>query len=103
MRARDLEESDLHIALDKIKRSDGHVSETTAKNIAGSTGDVEGRWVHLDLAGLTQRRNDEVPGRRRDAVVGACWSSSTEHGIVKTEGFVQGGDDGGRGVKEARD
>ena len=35
MRARDLEESDLHIALDKIKRSDGHVSETTAKNIAG--------------------------------------------------------------------
>ena len=54
---RDLEESDLHIALDEIDRSDGHVSETIAENTAGSTGGVEGRRVHLDLAGLARRRN----------------------------------------------
>ena len=37
---RDLEESDLHITLDEIKRGDGHVSETTAKNTTGGTGDI---------------------------------------------------------------
>ena len=45
---------DLHIALDEIKRSDGHVSEITAENTAGGIGDVEGRRVHLDLARLAQ-------------------------------------------------
>ena len=79
------------------------MSETTAENTAGGTGGVEGRRVHLDLAGLARRRNDEVPGRRRDAAVGACWCSSTKHGLVKSEGFVRGGDGGGRGVEEARD
>ena len=44
---------DLHIALDEIKRSDGHVSEITAENTAGGTCGVEGRRVHLDLVGLT--------------------------------------------------
>ena len=54
---RDLEESDLHIALDEIERSDGHVSETTTENTAGDIGSVEGRGVHLDLAGLAWRQN----------------------------------------------
>ena len=79
------------------------MSETIVENTADGTGGVEGRRVHLNLAGLTQRRNDEVPSRRQDAVVGACWSSRIEHGLVKIEGFVQGGDGGGRGVEEARD
>ena len=87
---RDVEESDLHIALDEIERSDGHVSGTSAETTADATGGEEGRRVHLDLARLARCRNDEVPGRRRDAVVGACcwWRSSTEHGSVKTKGFV---------------
>ena len=40
------------------------MSETTVENTVGGTGGVEGRRVHLDLAGLARRRNDEVPGRR---------------------------------------
>jgi len=40
------------------------VSETTAENTADGTGGIEGRQVHLDLAGLARRRNDEVPGGR---------------------------------------
>ena len=89
-RVRDVEESDLHIALEDIERSDGHVSGTSAETTADCTGGKEGRRVHLDLARLARCRNDEVPGRRRDAVVGACcwWRSSTEHGSVKTKGFV---------------
>ena len=79
------------------------MSETIAENTDGNTGGVEGRQVHLDLDELARHWNDEVPGQRRDAIVGACWSSNTEHGLVKTEGFVQGGDDGGRGVEEAQD
>ena len=49
---RDLEESNLHIELDEIERSDGHVSETTAENTIGDTGSVEGWRVHLNLARL---------------------------------------------------
>ena len=79
------------------------MSETIAENTVGNTGGVEGQQVHLDLAELARHWNDEVPGQRRDTVVGACWSSSTEHGLVKTKGFVRGGDDGGRGVGEAQD
>ena len=40
------------------------MSETTAENTAGGTGGVEAQRVHLSLAGLTWRQNDEVPGRR---------------------------------------
>jgi hypothetical protein len=66
----DLKESDLHIALDKVERSDGRVSETTAENTSGSTGGVEGRRIHLDLpARLVRCRNDDVSRRRREAVV----------------------------------
>ena len=50
-------------------------------------------WAHL----APERRSSRSKMRRR------CWSSSTEHGLVKTEGFVRGGDGGGRGVEEARD
>ena len=64
--------SDLHIALDEIERSAGHVSETIAENTAGNIGGVEGQQVHLDLAELARHWNDEVPGQRRDTVVGAC-------------------------------
>ena len=35
--------SDLHIALDEIERSDGHVSETTVENTASGTGSIQGR------------------------------------------------------------
>ena len=66
---------DLHIALYEIERSDGHVSETTAENTKGGIGGVEGPRVHLDLARLAWHWNDEVPGRRRDVVVGAAASS----------------------------
>ena len=79
------------------------MSETIAENTVCNTGGVEGRQVHLDLAELARHWNDEVPGQRRDAIVGACWSSNTEHGLVKTEEFVRGGDSGGRRVEEARD
>ena len=79
------------------------MSETTTENTKGGIGGVEGPRVHLDLARLTWQWNNEVPGRRRDVVVGACWSSSIEHGLVKTEGFLRGGDGVGRGVEEARD
>ena len=48
---RDVEESDLHIALEDIERSDGHVSGTSAETTADCTGGKEGRRVHLDLAG----------------------------------------------------
>ena len=33
------------------------MSETTIENTVGSTGGVEGRRVHLDLAGLARRWN----------------------------------------------
>lgn len=59
-----LRKSDLHIALDKIERGDGHVSETAAKDSSCRTGGVEGRRVHLDLlARLFRRRDDEVLSR----------------------------------------
>lgn len=63
----DLKKSDLHIAFDKVERSDGHVSETTAEDPTGRAGGVEGRRVHLDLhAGLARGRNEDVaPPRRR--------------------------------------
>jgi len=38
----DLKKSDLHIAFDKVERSDGHVSETTAEDPTGRAGGVEG-------------------------------------------------------------
>ena len=44
------EERDLHITLDKVKRSDGHVSEATAEDSTSSTGSIEGGRVELDLA-----------------------------------------------------
>lgn len=40
---------DLHIAFDEIKRSNSHVSESTAQYSTNSTGGVELRRVHLDL------------------------------------------------------
>ena len=63
----DLKESDLHIAFDKVERSDGHVSETAAEDPTGRAGGVEGRRVHLDpLSGLARGRNKDVaPPRRR--------------------------------------
>ena len=54
---KDLEELDLHIALDEIERSDGHVSETTVENTAGGIGNIEGRGVHLNLTGLAWCQN----------------------------------------------
>jgi len=39
----------LHIALDKIKRSDSHVSESTAKNPTSSTSQIISWWEHLYL------------------------------------------------------
>ena len=56
---------DLHIALDEIKRSDGHVSEATAEDPSGGTRGVESRRVHFDLSGLARSRNHEVLRRRR--------------------------------------
>ena len=59
---RDLEESNLHIELDEIERSDGHVSETTAENTVGGTGNVEGWRVHLNLARLARHQNQRQAG-----------------------------------------
>ena len=42
-RVRDLEESDLHIALDEIERSDGNVSGTSAETTANGIGGVKGQ------------------------------------------------------------
>lgn len=63
----DLKESHLHIAFDKVERSDGRVSETAAEDPAGRAGGVEGRRVHLNLfSGLARGRNEDVaPPRRR--------------------------------------
>ena len=88
----DLEELNLHIALDKIERSDSHVSETTAKNTVGGTGGVEGWRVHLDLVRFAWCRNQ----RRADLLIpllgfdhggfGAWWAAwigenDGQHGI----------------------
>lgn len=48
----------LHIALDEVERSNCHVSETTAKDTAESTGGVELRRVHLDLLSRLIGRGD---------------------------------------------
>lgn len=53
---------DLHITLDEVKRSDGHVSETTAQYSSKSTSSVELWRVHLDLAGLGRSRNHKGLG-----------------------------------------
>ena len=53
------------------------MSETIVENTADGTGGVEGRRVHLNLAGLTQRLNDEVPSQRQDTVVGACGAAAS--------------------------
>lgn len=51
----------LHIALDEIERSNGHVSETTAENPTEGTRGVEGRRVHLDpFPWLRGRRDQEI-------------------------------------------
>lgn len=52
--------SDLHITFDEVKRSDGRVSETAAEDSTEGTGGVEFRRVHLDLAWLARRWNQEV-------------------------------------------
>lgn len=58
---------DLHITLDKVKRSDGHVSKATAENTTGGTGGIKCGGVHLYLhPRLARRRHDEVlPSQRR--------------------------------------
>ncbi|GLT97668.1 hypothetical protein SLE2022_152230 [Rubroshorea leprosula] len=54
--------STLHIALDEIKRSDGRVSQTTAKDSAKSASSVECRQVHLNLLSrFIRRRDDKAP------------------------------------------
>ena len=96
-------EKDLHITLDKVKRSDSHVSETTAENSTESTGSIECRRVHLDLARLTWSRNHEVGPGGSDFQIGSRRNggggrSRVEH-LLERQGF--GG--GGRGVEEGRD
>lgn len=50
----------LHITLDKIERSEGGVSETTAEASTEGTGSVESRGIHLQfLGGVSGRRNGE--------------------------------------------
>lgn len=93
---------DLHIALDEIKRSDGHVSETTAEDSTGSTSSVEGRRVHLDLlGGLGRSRDDETLGLRDGVDIGVEAGGGGRGGVkhlLEAKGFG-----GGRGVEEARD
>ena len=55
----------LHITLDEVKRSNGHVSEATAEDTAGGACCVEGRRVHLDLAGLAGSWNHEPAAAAR--------------------------------------
>lgn len=53
---------DLHITLDEVKRSNGHVSESTAEYTAGGAGSIESRRVHLDLPKrLLRSRNHHPP------------------------------------------
>ena len=49
------ERGDLHIALNEVKRSDGHVSKTTAEDSTGRTGGVVCRRVQLYLASPWRR------------------------------------------------
>lgn len=91
---------DLHIALDEVKRGDGHVSETAAEDASEGTGSVEGRRVHVDLlGGLAGRGNHDallgLPGGGCEVV---CGGHGVEHPL---QGQSLGG--GGGGVEVARD
>lgn len=52
----------LHITLDEIKRSNGHVSETTAKNPSRGTCRVISWGEHRNLPRLARSRNHEILG-----------------------------------------
>lgn len=93
---------DLHIAFDEVKRSDGHVSETTAENSSYSTSSIEGRRVHLDLVGRFGRRRNDKALCLRDCFhirceAGAGARSGVEH-LLQRKSFGRR-----RGVEEARD
>ncbi|MFS8032625.1 hypothetical protein Hanom_Chr17g01559921 [Helianthus anomalus] len=51
----------LHVTFHKIKRSNSHMSETTAEDTTSSTSSVKLRRVHLDLSKrLTRSRNHQL-------------------------------------------
>lgn len=100
----DRERKDLHITLDKVKRGNRRVSETTAENSTDRTSTIEGRRVHLDLTRLTWSRNHEVGPGRYDFQIGSrrrgCggrWGR-VEH-VLERQGFCGGR----RGVEKGRD
>lgn len=64
-KSRNLEvNTNLHIALDNIHRSDGGVSKAAAQHSSGGAGSIVSRREHLYSA-LRRRRNHERRRRRR--------------------------------------